>query len=75
MKTAFAAAAAAWIAMPVMAQEPPPDGAVYVVKGQPYSPYANGGCRSHVGFGDTPVHSARSADGGGGGATLVPRVL
>ena len=73
MKTVFAAAAAAFFAMPVMAQEPPPDGAVDVLKGQPYSPNANRGFPTQVLFGDTHVHSALSADAGGGGTTLMPR--
>ncbi|AXI56521.1 hypothetical protein C1J05_20225 [Sulfitobacter sp. JL08] len=73
MKTVFAAAAAAFFAMPVMAQDPPPDGAVDVLKGQPYSPNANRGFPTQVLFGDTHVHSALSADAGGGGTTLMPR--
>lgn len=40
---------------------------------QNYSPYANRDFPEQVYFGDTHVHSALSADAGGGGTTLMPR--
>lgn len=39
----------------------------------PYSPNANRAFPDKVLFGDTHVHSALSADAGGGGTTLMPR--
>lgn len=51
----------------------PPDGTTHVLKGAPYSPNANRGFPTKVLFGDTHVHSALSADAGGGGTTLMPR--
>lgn len=39
----------------------------------PYSPYANRAFPENLYFGDTHVHSALSADAGGGGTTLMPR--
>jgi hypothetical protein len=42
-------------------------------KGRPYSPYADSGFATEVYFGDTHVHTALSADAGGGGTTLLPR--
>ncbi len=44
-----------------------------VLKGRPYSPYAERAYPTRVLFGDTHVHSALSADAGGGGTTLMPR--
>ncbi|WP_380058964.1 DUF3604 domain-containing protein (plasmid) [Falsihalocynthiibacter sp. SS001] len=44
---------------------------VYV--GAPYSPYANRAFPDDVYFGETHVHTALSADAGGGGTTLLPR--
>ncbi len=44
-----------------------------VLKGRPYSPYADRGFPAEVYFGDTHVHTALSADAGGGGTTLLPR--
>ena len=44
-----------------------------VLKGRPYSPYADRGFPSQVYFGDTHVHTAISADAAGGGTTLGPR--
>lgn len=41
--------------------------------GRPYSPYANRSFPTQVFFGDTHVHTALSADAGGGGTTLLPR--
>ncbi|MBL4768934.1 MAG: DUF3604 domain-containing protein, partial [Rhodobacteraceae bacterium] len=42
-------------------------------EGRPYSPYANRGFPDDVYFGETHVHTALSADAGGGGTTLLPR--
>jgi hypothetical protein len=39
----------------------------------PYSPYADRDFPSELLFGETHVHSALSADAGGGGTTLMPR--
>lgn len=50
-----------------------PEGSADVLKGAPYSPNANRGFPTKVLFGDTHVHSALSADAGGGGTTLMPR--
>jgi len=44
-----------------------------VLKGRPYSPYADRAFPSDVYFGDTHVHTAISADAAGGGTTLGPR--
>lgn len=55
------------------AQDPPQDAAADSLKGRPYSPYADRGFPMQVFFGDTHVHSALSADAGGGGTTLMPR--
>ncbi|AXI47178.1 hypothetical protein C1J03_14850 [Sulfitobacter sp. SK012] len=44
-----------------------------VLKGRPYSPNADRGFPDKALFGDTHVHSALSADAGGGGTTLMPR--
>jgi hypothetical protein len=43
------------------------------LKGRPYSPYADRAFPTDVYFGDTHVHTALSADAGGGGAKLLPR--
>jgi hypothetical protein len=43
------------------------------MKGQSYSPYADRGYPTQVFFGDTHVHTALSADAGGGGTRLLPR--
>lgn len=40
---------------------------------RPYSPYANRSFPTKVYFGDTHVHTALSADAGGGGTRLLPR--
>jgi len=62
------------LSSPVLAQDGlPPDGSTHVLKGAPYSPNANRGFPTKVLFGDTHVHSALSADAGGGGTTLMPR--
>ena len=44
-----------------------------ILKGRPYSPYADRAFPTDVFFGDTHVHTALSADAGGGGTTLLPR--
>ena len=41
--------------------------------GRPYSPYADRAFPTEVYFGDTHVHTALSADAGGGGTRLLPR--
>jgi hypothetical protein len=41
--------------------------------GRPYSPYADRAFPTDVYFGDTHVHTALSADAGGGGTRLLPR--
>lgn len=41
--------------------------------GRPYSPYADRAYPERVLFGDTHVHTALSADAGGGGTRLTPR--
>ena len=43
------------------------------LKGRPYSPYADRAFPTDVYFGDTHVHTALSADAGGGGTKLLPR--
>lgn len=49
------------------------EGVAQALKGRPYSPNAERGFPEKVLFGDTHVHSALSADAGGGGTTLMPR--
>lgn len=44
-----------------------------VLKGRPYSPYADRTFPTEVYFGDTHVHTSLSADAGGGGTRLKPR--
>ncbi|MFD0980029.1 DUF3604 domain-containing protein [Tropicimonas aquimaris] len=44
-----------------------------VLPGRPYSPYADRAFPTRPFFGDTHVHTALSADAGGGGTTLLPR--
>ncbi len=44
-----------------------------VLKGRPYSPYADRAYPTDVYFGDTHSHTSISADAGGGGTTLGPR--
>lgn len=58
-------AAAQYADAPAVTQE--------VLTGRPYSPYADRAFPSDVYFGDTHVHTALSADAGGGGTKLLPR--
>jgi hypothetical protein len=44
-----------------------------ILKGRPYSPYADRAFPTDVYFGDTHVHTGLSADAGGGGTRLMPR--
>ena len=44
-----------------------------VLKGRPYSPYADRAFPTDVYFGDTHVHTGLSADAGGSGTRLLPR--
>jgi hypothetical protein len=50
-----------------------PEGLGDVIAGRPYSPYADRAFPTQVYFGDTHVHTALSADAGGGGTRLLPR--
>lgn len=52
-----------------VAQDAPPDAAEDVLTGRPYSPYADRAFPERVYFGDTHVHTALSADAGGGGTS------
>ncbi|WP_170825400.1 DUF3604 domain-containing protein [Ruegeria sp. HKCCA5426] len=65
--------AATLFATGVFAQEAPPEASDSVLKGRPYSPYADRAFPTRPLFGDTHVHTALSADAGGGGTTLLPR--
>jgi Protein of unknown function (DUF3604) len=58
--------------MPAMAQDSAGLDPEFL-KGRPYSPYADRGFPTQVFFGDTHVHTALSADAGGGGTRLLPR--
>jgi len=58
-------AAAQYADDPEMTQE--------VLKGRPYSPYADRAFPTDVYFGDTHVHTGLSADAGGSGTRLMPR--
>jgi len=51
----------------------PSSGLADVLKGRPYSPYADRAFPTEVYFGDTHSHTSVSADAGGGGTTLRPR--
>ncbi len=48
-------------------------GGTDVLKGRPYSPYADRAFPTQVWFGDTHVHTGLSADAGGAGTTIMPR--
>jgi hypothetical protein len=62
-------------ALPATAQDipDPSSGLADVLKGRPYSPYAERRFPTEVYFGDTHSHTTISADAGGGGTTLGPR--
>jgi hypothetical protein len=71
-------AAAALVLAPVLqagAQEGDEPNAMVptIQKGRAYSPYAQRNFPTMVLFGDTHVHTALSADAGGGGTRLLPR--
>ena len=70
------------VGLALQALIPPPAAAQYaddpemtqqVLKGRPYSPYADRAFPSNVYFGDTHVHTGLSADAGGSGTRLMPR--
>jgi Protein of unknown function (DUF3604) len=64
------------VAAPVIAQDGDgisPEGLPSPFAERPYSPYANRSFPTEVLFGDTHVHTALSADAGGGGTVLLPR--
>lgn len=74
LKAAYMSAVlASVIALPAFPQDLPPDAAADVLQGRPYSPFADRGFPEQALFGDTHVHSALSADAGGGGTSLMPR--
>lgn len=74
MRTLIAILFSIGFATPTIAQDTTSaDGASGATEGQAYSPYANRDFPTQVLFGDTHVHSALSADAGGGGTTLMPR--
>ena len=50
-----------------------PEATEKVLKGRPYSPYADRAYPTDVYFGDTHVHTGLSADAGGSGTRLMPR--
>jgi hypothetical protein len=58
---------------PVLAQDAIEPGSLSGPPGRPYSPYADRAFPTDVYFGDTHVHTALSADAGGGGTRLMPR--
>ena len=64
----------ALVLAPVAAQyADDPEATEKVLKGRPYSPYADRAFPADVYFGDTHVHTPLSADAGGGGTKLLPR--
>ena len=71
----LAAMALAFLGMPATAQEGDEPNALTptIQAGRPYSPYAQRNFPTMVLFGDTHVHTALSADAGGGGTRLLPR--
>jgi hypothetical protein len=50
-----------------------PETTQHVLKGRPYSPYADRAFPTNVYFGDVHVHTGLSTDAGGGGTRLMPR--
>ena len=61
-------------ALPALAQDRAGlNGPLSILKGRPYSPYADRAFPTQVYFGDTHVHTGYSADAGGAGTTLLPR--
>ena len=75
MRTALRLAFVVFVApLSLSAQDaPPPERIAEVSRGRPYSPYANRPFPTTVFFGDVHVHTALSADAGGGGTRLGPR--
>ncbi len=67
-------AAALLLPMPGYAQDAAGlTGAADILKGRPYSPYADRAFPTNVYFGDTHVHTGISPDAGGSGTRLMPR--
>jgi hypothetical protein len=58
---------------PVLAQDAVQPTGLSGPPGRPFSPYADRAFPTDVYFGDTHVHTALSADAGGGGTRLMPR--
>ena len=74
MRIALTLALTTALAAPGFAQEAiNPDVAAGALPGRGYSPYADRGFPTNVYFGDVHVHTALSADAGGGGNRLMPR--
>ena len=74
MRSTLALALPIALALPAFAQDAiNPETAAGALPGRGYSPYANRGFPTNVYFGDVHVHTALSADAGGGGTRLVPR--
>ncbi|MCB1489163.1 MAG: DUF3604 domain-containing protein [Bauldia sp.] len=82
VRSSLVALAFAWFATGPAAAQDAGDGTGYnasltgpvdVLKGRPFSPYADRAFPTQVYFGDTHVHTALSADAGGAGTTLGPR--
>ena len=73
LKRVAASLATCTLSTVILAQEAPPDASESVLSGRPYSPYADRAFPTRPLFGDTHVHTALSADAGGGGTTLLPR--
>jgi|GEM_PF-2424057 len=63
---------AAFVALPVHAQDISVSKEAYSTPERPYSPYVNDHYPQNVYFGDTHLHTAWSADAGMAGATLGP---
>ena len=74
MRIALTLALTTALAAPGFAQDAiNPDIAAGALPGRGYSPYADRGFPTNVYFGDVHVHTALSADAGGGGNRLMPR--